>query len=296
MLGRFRALDREREHRVRPVVLFGRYRSSGTATNVESLKLIEGETTMKSVGPWHFTVLMLVLILLSPGILLADVSKQTKDTLDKLLLGKEVKPLVELPATKEGVDIYLTPPHGKRVDGRGLDLGAMSKELKSKGVGVEAQQWETITDVKVDSDRVEIHLGGGGEGRRGANHANKVSANYLRAGGSRVNFRYMTNLSDRDLQPEAILNFMSRVLDVSKLQSEVSAKDFPLEIRNAIAAKTVTEGMTYQMVQVGFGDPEQKKINDTTDGTFSETWFYLKDGHRWVLTFVNGKVSKVQVY
>ena len=251
---------------------------------------------MKKLNVWQFVAFMLVLILLSPGMILADVSKQTKDSLDKLLLGKEVKPLVELPATKEGLDVYFVTPHGKRVDERGLDLGEMSKELKSKGVGVEALQWETITDVKIDSDHVEIHLGGGGEGRRGANHANKVGAGYLRAGGSRVNFRYMTNLSDRDLQPEAILNFMSRVLDVSKLQSEVSAKDFPQEIRDAIAAKTVIEGMTYQMVQVSFGDPEQKKINDTTDGTFSETWFYLKDGHRWVLTFVNGKVSKVQVY
>jgi hypothetical protein len=190
----------------------------------------------------------------------------------------------------------IIPAHGKRLDERGLDLGAMSKELKSKGVGVETQQWETITDVKVDSDKVEIHLGGGGEGRRGSNHANKVGASYLRAGGSRINFRYMTNLTDRDLQPEAILNFMARILDVSKLQSEVSAKAFPPEIRNAIAAKTVTEGMTYQMVQVSFNDPEQKKINDTPDGTFSETWYYLRDGHRWVLTFVNGKVSKVQVY
>jgi hypothetical protein len=197
---------------------------------------------------------------------------------------------------KKVIDIYLTPPRGKRVDKRGLDLGAISKELKAKEVGVEAQQWEAITDVKVDGDRIEIHLGGGGEERRGSSQANKVSANCLRAGGSRVIFRYMTTLPDRDLQPEALLNFMSRVLDVSKLQSMVSAKDFPEEIRNAIAAHTVTEGMTCQLVQVSFGDPEQKKINDPTDGTFSETWFYLKDGHRWVLTFVNGKVSKVHVY
>jgi hypothetical protein len=251
---------------------------------------------LKKAILWQFAALMLVLVLMSPALILADVSKQTKDSLDKLLLGKEVKPLVELPATKEGLDVYIVPPHGKRVDDRGLDLGAMSKELKSKGVGVEAQQWETITDVKVDGDHVEIHLGGGGEGRRGANHANKVGAGYLRAGGSRVNFRYMTNVTDRDLQPEAFLNFMSRILDVSKLQSEESAKGYPTEIRTAIAAKTVVEGMTYQMVQMSFGDPEQKKINDTTDSTFSETWFYLKNGHRWVLTFVNGSVSKVQVY
>jgi hypothetical protein len=251
---------------------------------------------MKKASLWHFSALVLVLALISPAMILADVSKQTKDSLDKLLLGKEVKPLIELPATKEGLDVYIVAPHGKRVDERGLDLGAMSKELKSKGVGVEAQQWETITDVKVDGDHVEIHLGGGGEGRRGANHANKVGAAYLRAGGSRVNFRYMTNVTDRDLAPEAFLNFMSRVLDISKVQTEVAAKAFPKEIQIAIASKTVVEGMTYQMVQMSFGDPEQKKINDTTDGTFSETWFYLRDGHRWVLTFVNGSVGKVQVY
>lgn len=251
---------------------------------------------MKKVCLRQFASLALGLIFASPAIMHAEVSKQTKDALDKLLLGKEVRPLVEMPATKDGLDVYFVPPHGKRVDERGLDLGAMSKELKSKGVGVEAEQWETITDVKIDGDRVEIHLGGGGEGRRGANHANKVGAGYLRAGGSRVNFRYMTNVKDGDLQPEAFLNFMSRVLDVSRVQSEVAAKAFPSEIRSAIAQKTVIEGMTYQMVQLSFGDPEQKKINDTTDGTFSETWFYLKDGHRWVLTFVNGTVSKVQAY
>lgn len=60
---------------------------------------------MKSARAWRFTALMLVLFLTSPGIVLGDVSKQAKDTLDKLLLGKEVKALVELPATKEGVDI-----------------------------------------------------------------------------------------------------------------------------------------------------------------------------------------------
>jgi hypothetical protein len=251
---------------------------------------------MKAIPAWRSAALISALILVSPGALLADVSKQTKDSLDKLLLGKEVKPLVELPATKEGVDVYMVPPHGKRVDERGLDLGAMTKELKAKGVGVETQQWEIITDVKVDNDRIEIHLGGGGEGRRGANHAEKVNAGYLRAGGSRVNFRYAANITDHDLQPEAILNFMARVLDVSKLQSEVAAQNFPPEIRSAIAAKSVTEGMTYQMVQTSFGDPEQKKINDTADGTFSETWYYLKDGHRWVLNFTNGTISKLQVY
>ena len=86
-------------------------------------------------------------------------------------------------------------------------------------------------DVKVDGDLVEIHLGGGGEGRRGADHAEKVGAGYLRAGGSRVNFRYMKKVTDNDLVPESFLNFMSRVLDVSKVPVGMAAKEFPAAIR-----------------------------------------------------------------
>ena len=61
----------------------------------------------------------------------------------------------------------------------------------------------------------------------GANHANKVGGGYLRAGGSRVNFRYMTNVTDRDLAPEAFLNFMSRVLDISKVQNGRDRQGLP---------------------------------------------------------------------
>jgi len=251
---------------------------------------------MNTARPWRLLALLTALLLISSGVRAADVSQQTKDALSQLLLGKDVKSLIDLPATKEGVDVYFAPPHGKRLDDRGIDLGAMSDQLKSKGVGVEANQPQTITDVKFDSDRVEIQLEGGGEGHRGASHANKVGGGYLRAGGSRVNFRYLTNLTDADLQPAAFLKFMSRVLDVGKLQLQIEAQNYPPDIRNAIAENTVIEGMTYEMVQVSFGDPDQKKINDTTDGTFSETWFYLRDAHRWVITFTNGKVSKVQVY
>jgi hypothetical protein len=223
-------------------------------------------------------------------------SQGAKDSLNKLLLGKDVKPLVELPASKEGLNVYLTPSKGKRMDERGIDLGNMTKYLKSKGVGVDAQEAETITDLKIDKDVVEVHLGGGGEGRRGSKHANKVSPGYKRAGGSRVNFRFEREIADSDIDPKAFLQFMSRVLDVSQIQAESEAAEYPAEFKQAIAEKTVKEGMTYQMVILSFGDPEQKKINDTTDGSLSETWYYLKEGHRWVLNFSNGKVSKVQAF
>ena len=96
--------------------------------------------------------------------------------------------------------------------------------------------------------------------------------------------------------PDAFLDFVGRVLDVSPIREEAAKRDLPPEVRRAIEAKTVTEGMTYQMVLLSFGEPEQKKINDSQPGTLSETWYYMKDGQRWVLEFTNGKVTKVQKY
>jgi len=241
-------------------------------------------------------ILVALMICVSPCAVRANTSDNAKQALTKLLLGKQVKALIELPATKEGLDVFITPVQRKRFDERGIDMEALTKYLKTKGVGVDANEWATTTDVRVDNDRVEIHLGGGGEGRRGSNHANKVSPSYKRAGGSRINFRFQRELTDSDLAPQNFLTVMARVLDVSEIQNQLVAKNFSPEFQQAIAANTVKEGMTYQMVMLSFGDPEQKKINDTTDGSLSETWYYLKEGHRWVVTFTNGKVTKVQAF
>jgi hypothetical protein len=45
---------------------------------------------------------------------------------------------------------------------------------------------------------------------------------------------------------------------------------------------------------LSWGDPEQKKINESGEGKLSETWFYMRDGHRYVVDFLNGKVSRIQ--
>lgn len=225
-----------------------------------------------------------------------EASKAAEDTLSKDLLGKEVKPLLDMPAYKEGIDIYYVPPKGKRSDERGIDLQGLTKWLKAKGVGVEQGEDVIITNVKVDSDKVEVHLGGGGEGRRGSNHANKVGAGFKRAGGSRINFRYQAPVTDLDLQPAMFLKFMSRILDVSELQSELDAQQMPVDDKAAIQGHTVIKGMSYEMVLLSFGNPEEKKIEDSKDSAFHETWYYLKDGHRWILHFVNGKVDQIQTF
>ncbi len=134
------------------------------------------------------------------------------------------------------------------------------------------------------------------QGRRGSNHASKVGASYKRAGGSRLNLKYQKDINDADLAPQTILRFMSRLLDVSRIEQKLSEKDMPPELRNAIEAHTVVEKMTYEMVLMSFGDPDQKKVDDFDETNLKETWFYLKSGHRWVVHFENGKVVKTQVF
>ena len=251
---------------------------------------------MKIRTVWLTGPLTLLLVSIFPGYLRGNTSPAAKQALDKLLLGKEVKALIQLPATKEGLSVYLRPAGNKRLDDRGVDLGALSKWLKSRGVGVDANEWETVTDVRVDKDRVELHLGGGGEGRRGSKHAAKITPGYKRAGGSRVNFRFEREISDGDIDPQNFLKVMARIVDVSEIQNQIVAKDFPEEFKGAIASKMVKEGMSYQMVLMAFGEAEQKKVNGSDGGDFSETWYYLREGHRWVLTFSNGKLNKIQAF
>lgn len=241
-------------------------------------------------------VVLALVVALFPSSLMAGASDHAKRSLHQLLLGKDVKSLAQLPATKEGVDVYYTPPAEKDWDQRGLNLNHLTKWLKERGVGVESNQIVTITDINIHGDMVEVHLGGGGMGRRGSKHAQQTAPGFQRAGGSRINFRYKRDITDADLQATAFLDFMGRLLDVSEIREEAARRDLPPEIRRAVESKNVVEGMTYQMVQLSWGEPEQKRINESGEGKLSETWFYMKDGHRVVVDFLNGKVAKVQTF
>jgi len=254
------------------------------------------EMTMGKNKLWILWIALLTVAVGLPGSAQASTSKDAQAQLTALLLGKDVRALVDLPAYKDGVDVYYVPRSNKRTDDRGVDLEEMTKWLKDKGVGVERDEWVTITNVKIDSDKVEIHLEGGGEGRRGSNHANKVGASYKRAGGSRLNLKYQKDMNDTDIAPQYILAFMTRLLDVSRIQQKIEEQEMPQDLRAAIEAHTVTENMTYEMVLMSFGDPDQKKVDESTDANLRETWFYLKSGHRWVVHFENGKVVKTQVF
>lgn len=242
---------------------------------------------------------VLLLVLMLPAceqLLTAETTEPAKAALSKVLLGKDVKALLDMPAYKDGLDLYVNPKTDKRLDDRGIDLKELAKYLKDKGVGVERDDWSTITDVKVDSDRVEVHLGGGGEGSGASKNAEKKGAGFKRAGGSRINFRYGRDLTDVDIKLDAFMPLLGRVLDTTKINDNLQVQGLPPEFQEAIRAKDIIQGMTYQMVQMSAGEPDQKKVDETTDDSLQETWYYMRDGHRWVVKFLNGKVAKVQVF
>ena len=223
----------------------------------------------------------------------ASPSRRAVLDFDNIFMGKDVKALLDMPASKDGLDLYVNPKSQKHLDERGIDLKELYSSLKDKGVGVERDAWVTITDVKVSGDRIEVQLSGG-DAR--SSDAKKSEAGYKRPGGSRVNFPYGRGLTDVDMQADTFLALLGRVLDTTRIRSVMIAQDTPPEMQTAIRTKDVVVGMTYQMVLTSRGEPDQKKVDDSTDESLRETWFYLKDGHRWVVKFLNGKVGKVQVF
>jgi hypothetical protein len=226
----------------------------------------------------------------------AATNEKAKVAFTKLLLGKDVKSLLDLPAYKDGLDLYINPKSDKRLDERGIDLKDLAKYLKEKGVGVERDEWVTVTDVKVDSDRIEVQLGGGGEGKGASKDAEENGAGYKRAGGSRINLRFGRNLTDDDLKLETILPLLNRVLDTGKIGASLVLKDVDPEFQDAVRAKDIVKGMPYKLVLMSAGEPDQKKVEDSTDDSLHEVWYYMRDGRRWVVRFLNGKVEKVQVF
>jgi hypothetical protein len=273
-----------------------RSKRSGMNRGVSDTAPEEKDGKMRTHSKYCGALLLVLMLPACQQLLTAETTEPAKTALSKVLLGKDVKALLDMPAYKDGLDLYVNPKSDKRLDDRGIDLKELAKYLKEKGVGVERDDWSTITDVKVDSDRIEVHLGGGGEGSGASKNADKKGAGFKRAGGSRINFRYGRDLTDVDLKLDAFMPLLGRVLDTTKINNNLQVQGLPPEFQEAIRAKDIVQGMTYQMVQMSAGEPDQKKVDETTDDSLQETWFFMRDGHRWVVKFLNGKVSKVQVF
>jgi hypothetical protein len=85
---------------------------------------------------------------------------QTEDDLKNYFEGKRVEVKIDMPATKDGINVY-----PKR--NRPIDFGKYSQSLKTFGTSLLEGDRVMITKIKVKDKHIEFQLGGGGYGTFG---------------------------------------------------------------------------------------------------------------------------------
>ncbi|HLM59734.1 MAG TPA: hypothetical protein VK308_02910 [Pyrinomonadaceae bacterium] len=97
----------------------------------------------------------------------AVASAQTEDDLKNYFEGKRVEVKIDMPATKDGINIY---PEKARP----LDYSRYASLIKNYGLSVLEGDRIMITKIKVKDKHVEFHLGGGGYGTFGDETSSSV--------------------------------------------------------------------------------------------------------------------------
>jgi hypothetical protein len=87
-------------------------------------------------------------------------SAQTENDLKRYFEGKRVEVKIDMPATKDGINIY---PERERQ----IDYGKYSQSLKTYGTSLMEGDRIMITKIKVKDKHIEFQLGGGGYGTFG---------------------------------------------------------------------------------------------------------------------------------
>lgn len=215
--------------------------------------------------------------------------------------GQEVIPLKKLPATKEGAQLYFNVAEkGKHLDRQtGLDLDDYDKRLEGKGIGLEPGEVATVTRMVIGNNVIELHMDGGGLGRRGSGHVNKQAPSRDRQGGSRINLRYGRKITESDLQLQNFLQFAGRLLDLKAVKFELAKKQLAPDMQKALAAGKIVVGMTSDVAAKILPKPLKIELPDVKanpDAPYVEVRHYEMDGMPLVVWFENGRVTKVRDY
>jgi hypothetical protein len=106
----------------------------------------------------------LPLFLITPALLFG----QSEAGLRGHFEGKHVTVKIDMPATKDGVDVYPFTP-------RPLDLKDYSRRIKNSGAALKKGDSVIVTEVKVKEKNIEFQLGGGGFGTFGDDTGGYIS-------------------------------------------------------------------------------------------------------------------------
>jgi hypothetical protein len=236
---------------------------------------------------------------------------QTRSDLEQFFEGRKIKVKVDMPATKDGLDIY---PEQLPA----TNLIVYDNRIKRFGIAVREGQSVLITKIKVKKDLIEFQLGGGGfgpffdegstptaeksldelrqdrynpEGRQGA-IAEKERRLWQQAkiAGSRFNLRYDKAIPDYALTPEAIMQALAAYVDFGAQAAEAN------DSRNQDPATLprLHKGMSDEQVVRVFGHPDSQ--SNRQEGQLSvNTWLYKKGARTIEAEFVNDVLIKYSI-
>jgi len=220
--------------------------------------------------------------------------KQCQADLEQLLLNKRLTAKVTFPASAKGIDLDL--------DG-GWDQKHTSGLIKSSGGGIDIDQPATVTQVKIKDNLLEIQLNGGGFGTfmdamtTSRYQQQQRSTQAKASGGSRINLRFNKPITCFDLANAAtMMAFLEPLVQADSLKAIAAQQAVPPEWAEAAAQRRVEVGMDKATVFAIFAEPKQKQV-DLASEPPSEKWQYeLPDLKMLVITFKDGKVSKVDKF
>jgi len=154
-----------------------------------------------------------------------SVQGQSEEIIKKYFEGKHVTVKIEMPATKEGINIY---PNKSQP----LDFDEYSKRIKQYGTALFSGDRVMVTKVKTKKKHVEFQLGGGGYGTWGDESAYVDVPTVAKTEREKNLEKALKNATDEDAKKD-----LEEKLDDLKRSRESEQKRLRLDAEQARAAK-----------------------------------------------------------
>lgn len=224
-----------------------------------------------------------------------DEKKEAEAKLEEFFLNKRLISRVTFPAYKSGIEL--------KTDGT-WDNKWATRMIKDHGVGIEVDDAATVTAVVLKEKHIEIHLNGGGAGTFGdslmtsrAKRDARESGAGKAPGGSRINLRFERPIGHEDIDDlNTLAAYFEPLVDISSLRREASKQAIPEEFKEAAAEGRVVIGMDKATVFAIMGDPKNKMVDMSGDVPIEKWQFDLPDLTTRIVTFREGKVTKVDEF
>jgi hypothetical protein len=177
------------------------------------------------------------------GLALASpVAAQNQSVLEKAFEGREVTVLLDMPASHQGVDLYLQREPE-------IEFGEYGRRLKAYGVALRKEDRVMITTIKVNKKNIEIQLGGGGYGTWG-DDSGYVSPAYVgksRRESDLEKERKNTTDADRRRSIERELDYLRREREREERDNKREAEALTAMKQREVATKRLDGGSRFNI-------------------------------------------------